>query len=144
MGYTIKLTDPVDNKIILLPFAHTMTGSTFPVELDIETGMFVKKPFQDARLDITYNYAKFYYEATLDDERFYDESGNRGIRGIYGKSGVDSIPMLEDIIARVRDKYPDLDCDDNYWVSCPGNAIKPLYQLIVMAKLRPDGVWEGD
>ena len=34
-------------------------------------------------------------------------------------------------------------CDD-YWEATAANAIRPLYQLIAMAKLRPDGVWDGD
>ena len=33
---------------------------------------------------------------------------------------------------------------DNYWEATAANAIQPLYQLIAMAKLRPDGVWDGD
>ena len=32
----------------------------------------------------------------------------------------------------------------NYWEKTAANAIKPLYQLIAMAQLRPDGVWDGD
>ena len=32
----------------------------------------------------------------------------------------------------------------DYWESTAGNAIKPLYQLMVFAELRPDGVWDGD
>ena len=34
-------------------------------------------------------------------------------------------------------------CDD-YWEATAANAIRPLYQLIAMAELRPDGVWDGD
>jgi hypothetical protein len=34
--------------------------------------------------------------------------------------------------------------NDNYWESTAVNAIKPLEQLLIMAKLRPDGIWEGD
>ena len=34
-------------------------------------------------------------------------------------------------------------CED-YWESTAANAMKPLYQLLAMAKLRPDGVWNGD
>ena len=34
-------------------------------------------------------------------------------------------------------------CDD-YWEATAANAIRPLHQLIAMAKLRPDGVWDGD
>lgn len=31
---------------------------------------------------------------------------------------------------------------DNYWEDTAANALRPLYQLLTMAKLRPDGVWE--
>lgn len=31
-----------------------------------------------------------------------------------------------------------------YWVATRENAIRPLYQLLAMAQMRPDGVWEGD
>lgn len=34
--------------------------------------------------------------------------------------------------------------NSDYWESTAGNAIKPLYQLMVFAELRPDGVWDGD
>ena len=33
---------------------------------------------------------------------------------------------------------------DDYWEATAVNAIKPLHQLIAMAKMRPDGVWDGD
>ena len=33
---------------------------------------------------------------------------------------------------------------DNYWEVTAANAIKPLYQLIALAKMRPDCVWDGD
>lgn len=32
----------------------------------------------------------------------------------------------------------------NYWCATAANAISPLYKLIAMAQLRPDGVWIGD
>lgn len=31
---------------------------------------------------------------------------------------------------------------DDYWEATAANAIKPLRQLLVMAELRPDGIWE--
>ena len=34
-------------------------------------------------------------------------------------------------------------CAD-YWEPTAANAMKPLYQLLAMARLRPDGVWDGD
>ena len=30
----------------------------------------------------------------------------------------------------------------NYWYATAANALIPLYQLITMAKMRPDGVWD--
>ena len=32
----------------------------------------------------------------------------------------------------------------DYWKSTAGNAISPLFSLISMAQMRPDGVWDGD
>ena len=32
----------------------------------------------------------------------------------------------------------------NYWTDTAANALRPLYQLIAMARIRPDGIWEGD
>ena len=31
-----------------------------------------------------------------------------------------------------------------YWMPTRENAIRPLYQLLAMAQMRPDGVWESD
>ena len=32
----------------------------------------------------------------------------------------------------------------NYWDSTAANALKPIYQLIALAKMRPDCIWDGD
>ena len=32
----------------------------------------------------------------------------------------------------------------DYWEATAANAIRPLYQLMTFAKMRPDGVWDGD
>ena len=32
----------------------------------------------------------------------------------------------------------------DYWEPTAANAIKPLYQLIALAKMRPDCIWDGD
>ena len=32
----------------------------------------------------------------------------------------------------------------DYWLDTAANAIKPLYQLIALAKMRPDCIWDGD
>ena len=172
-----------------------MIGGTYQADYDEKTKTFSPAAIQDAWLNITYNYSKYSYEAAEGDDRFYgvedlDDEGyhNCGIRGIYGKTGLESIPMLRDLASRIETKYKkdsewittkrnitvfrDMDGNErhpieifvhkleytkeeyeeeineginsDYWESTAGNAIKPLYQLLVFAELRPDGVWDGD
>ena len=63
--------------------------------------------------------------------------GRKGIRSIYGKTGAESIPMLEKAISALGD-------DGDYWNATEGNAKRALYGLLAFAKMRPDGVWDGD
>lgn len=152
MGYDISLLDPVTKEEIELPIKHLMLGNTYEVDYDPKTGQFTPKPTFEAHLGITYNYANYYYSATEGDDRFfgqlwYEEPKNLGIRGIYGKTGAESIRMLHDMICRIE-PMPDEKCDDpdckGYWKPTAKNAIRPLYQLIAMAQMRPDGIWDGD
>jgi hypothetical protein len=32
----------------------------------------------------------------------------------------------------------------DYWLHTAANALRPLYQLVALAKMRPDCIWEGD
>ena len=202
MSYDIELVDPVTRERLELPSEHVMTGGTYLAEYNEATGVFSPKPTREAWLNITYNYARYYYEATEGDARFahdeisgYDADGNPkpvvtryGIRGIYGKTGADSIPMLQDMLKRIESAYKkdgqwiittrekrrylnksgkEVDflyairhkeeCteekytedvsegpNNNYWEETAANAMRPLHQLIAMAKLRPDGIWDGD
>ena len=192
MSYDISLKDPVTKQTIELNEPHFMQGGTYAMG-----------GTKELWLNITYNYSHYYYEATDKDPRFahdevscYYSDGTKGpieteygIRGIYGKTGAESIPMLEDMIRRITEKYQkdgewietertkarwydengnevedpfhmilqgknvtkeeytvmvsEGDTDD-YWEATAVNAIKPLHQLIAMAKMRPDGVWDGD
>ena len=109
MSYDIRLKDPVTDETLDLPVKHVMTG----------TRTFSPKPISEAWLNVTYNYGRYYYDATDGDPRFaHDEISayyadgttgpvktEYGIRGIYGKTGVESIPMLEDMIERIKAKY---------------------------------------
>lgn len=38
----------------------------------------------------------------------------------------------------------DDDVDTDYWKPTEGNAKRALLQLLAMAKIRPDGIWDGD
>ena len=156
MSYDIELKDPVSKEVIELPVKHVMIGGTYAADYDERTGTFTPKPISEAHLNVTYNYSSYYYAATDGDERFFgktkddyadEKPRNLGIRGIYGKSGAASIPMLKDMIQRIK-PMKNIECKDpdvtGYWEPTVENALKPLYQLIAMAELRPDGVWDGD
>lgn len=119
ISYDIYLKDPVTKETINFDTPHLMQGGTY-----CDGGT------TEAWLNITWNYAPYYREH-IDAEE--------GIRFIYGKTGADSIPILEKAVSELGD-----DTDPDYWESCEGNAKKPLLQLIAMAKMRPDGIWDGD
>lgn len=118
MSYDIELCDPVTREVIELDEPHQMRGGTYCVGGTTEL-----------HLNITYNYGEFYYQTM----------GNSGIRTIYGLTGAESIPILEAAISKLGD-----DVDPDYWKPTEGNAKRPLYQLLAFAKMRPDGIWDGD
>ena len=71
MSYDIKLTERVSGETILLTVKHIMTGGTYQADYDKLTKTFTPAPIREAWLNITYNYSRYYYEATEGDERFY-------------------------------------------------------------------------
>ena len=118
MSYDIYLNDPVSGDPVELDSVHKMAGGTLAVG-----------GTATAWLNVTYNYS----------EHFCRVLGIKGIRTIYGKTGADSIPVLQ----AGADKLGD-DVNDDYWAATEGNAKRALLQLLALAKLRPDGVWAGD
>ena len=54
-------------------------------------------------------------------------------------TGADSIPVLQQAADALSG-----DADDDYWAATEGNAKLALLQLIELAKMAPDGVWDGD
>lgn len=71
-------------------------------------------------LNVTYNYGKHYYR-------------------VLGDKGIRTISVLEAAAAKLSDEI-----SDDYWEATEGNAKRPLLQLAAMARMRPDGVWDGD
>lgn len=120
MSYDIELCDPVSRKTIELDDVHYMRGGTY-------TAGGTKRLW----LNITYNYAQIFYRP--------DVFGVEGIRSIYGLTGAESIPLLTKAINVLGDDT----CPD-YWEPTEGNAKRALYQLLAMARMRPDGIWDGD
>ena len=117
MSYDIYLTHPVTGDRLELDQPHHMRGGTYQVGGTIR-----------AHLNVTYNYAPH-----------FKRIGDEGIRSIYGKSGAESIPVLRAAADSLRD-----DVDDDYWKPTEGNAKAALLQLIALATMRPDGIWQGD
>lgn len=135
MSYDVSLKEPVTGEQVCFDEPHQMAGGTYAIG-----------GTKEAWLNITYNYARWYYRA--------DVFGENGIRTIYGMSGADSIPLLEHAIKALEETNDELSEEEmkdyeehdviGYWMPTKENAIKPLYQLLAMAKIRPDAVWEGD
>ena len=120
MSYDIRLTDPVTHETLHTDEPHMMAGGNYVVGGTTELW-----------LNVTYNYGKFY--------RRPDVLGGDGIRAIYGMTGAESIPVLERAASALGNEV-----SDDYWDAVEGNAKRPLLQLAAMARMRPDGVWDGD
>ena len=118
MSYDIRLKDRVTGNTVRLDFPHQIRG-----------GMYAVGGTNEAWLNVTYNYGDIFRQVFGED----------GIRSIYGKSGAESIPMLQKAISVLKD-----DATNDYWEATEGNAKKALYGLLAFAQLRPDGVWDGD
>ena len=119
MSYDIYLKDAVTRETLEVEQPHHMRGGTY--QLGGSTELW---------LNVTYNYAPHFYR-TIDE--------HKGIRKLYGMTGAESIPVLRAAIAQLGD-----DADEDYWRPTEGNAKQALLQLLAMAQLRPDGVWDGD
>lgn len=76
MSYDISLCDPVKHETLKADSTHFIAGGTRAI-----CGT------KELWLNVTWNYGKFY--------RRDDVLGSKGIRSIYGKTGAESIPMLE-------------------------------------------------
>lgn len=137
MSYDISLLNPVTKEPLNTEFNHEMTGGTYAIGGATELW-----------LNVTYNYSRWFVK----DGVFPQQGKVKGIRTIDGISGAESIPILrkailalesmtEDISDLERDEYERNDVT-GYWMPTRQNAIKPLYQLLAMAQIRPDGVWE--
>lgn len=116
MSYAISLIDCTTEESIQLPQPQYLTSGCVPCRYDEKADAFEPIPMEWAEWSITYNYAHYYYEATEQDARFAvvdEDSGeiSYGIRGLYGKSAKESIPMLQNLIDRIEKRY----CPHGKW-----------------------------
>lgn len=112
--------DPVTKQTLELDEPHAMRGGTYALG-----------GTRELWLNVTYNYGSIFCKPEV--------LGESGIRSIYGLCGAESIPLLQ----KAADALAN-DVDSDYWKPTEGNAKRALVQLIAMAKLRPDGIWDGD
>ena len=118
MSYDISLTCPVTKKTLTAEHPHQMAGGTHQIGGTVELW-----------LNITYNYTTTFKKVL----------GVNGLRSLYGRTGFDSISVLEPAISQLND-----DSNGDYWAPTEGNAKAALIQLLTMARMRPDGIWAGD
>jgi len=120
MSYSIELIDKTTQRAVTV--ARHTEGNTYPIY-----------GTDNATIDITYNYAPFYYWA-LDKKK--------GIRWLYGKTGKRAIRRLQRAIAKLealggKQAYKD------YWAPTPGNAAHDLRILLGWARQYPAAIFEG-
>ena len=115
MSYDIELINRKTKQPLLLSQPQYIRGGTVKAELD-KNGNLMQTKETEASINITYNYSHYYVEATRDDRRFFKQEANAegnvtensaGIRGLYGKTAAESLPMLRDMIERIKKKYMD-------------------------------------
>lgn len=119
MSYDISLCDPITKEVLHLEEPHDMKGGTYA--LGGTTEMW---------LNVTYNYVHIFRKVIDRD---------KGIRFIYGTTGEESMAILEKAISQLAD-----DVDEDYWKPTEGNAKDALKKLLILAQIRPDGIWMGD
>lgn len=127
MSYDIELKNKVTGETAKMRHPQYVRGGTVPARLNPATGELEQAEQAEAHINITYNYSHYYYEATDGDPRFahdkvsaYYADGTQGpivteygIRGLYGKTPAESIPMLMDMITKIRQKYTD---ENGEWI----------------------------
>ena len=118
MSYDISLHDPITKEIVILDKKHQLRGGTYALD-----------GTDEAWLNITYNYSN----------HFKQMFGEAGIRTIYGMTATESIPLIEEAIKKLGN-----DINSDYWKSTEGNAKFALSQLLALAYMAPNGIWDGD
>jgi hypothetical protein len=157
MSYDIYLNDPVTHETLETDAPHEMRGGTYCIGGTTEM-----------HLNVTYNYSKWYYEVFGEDgiRSLYGKTGAESIpmlKDAIGRMsdegfGRELEPTDEDLVERKR-RQNEFDLKfggglqpghdepinrDSYWVETREHALRPLHQLLALAQMRPDGVWDGD
>lgn len=111
MSYDIRIVDKTTKDEQYLPVPMFVRGGTVPAFVNSYTGQLEQVQSEEAHVNVTYNYSRYYYEATEGDDRFlhnwHSDEPEYGIRGLYGKTPSESVSMLQDMVKRIKNKYTD-------------------------------------
>ena len=118
MSYDIYLLEPVGGQIVHFDEPHDLAGGTR-----------VLGGTTEAWLNVTYNYSDILRRVL----------GQKGIRGLYGRTAGETIPQLRGAIGQLAPDY-----SEDYWEPTEGNVKRALLSLLALAERRPDAVWDGD
>lgn len=135
MSYDIELKNKVTNQVAKMRHPQYIRGGTVPARINPLTGQIEQDEQTEASINITYNYSHYYYEATDGDERFahnevtaYYADGSTGpiktvygIRGLYGKTPMESLSMLSDMINKIEKRYKD---ESGEWIKTERTKIR--------------------
>ena len=105
-------------------------GEPVQVKRHSEGGTFVLGGTTSADINITYNYAAYFYDTIDADE---------GIRFLYGKTAEMCIPRLHSAVRELGTVR-----SDNYWAATPGNVGHIIEILLRWAKDNPSATFRGD
>lgn len=106
MSYDLELVNKKTGETAKMRHAQYVRGGTVPAVMDPVTGNLVQAEQIEASINVTFNYGRYYYEAT-----------DGGLPGLDGTTPAESIPMLMDMVEKISKKYRYRDSDDKLeWI----------------------------
>ena len=103
---------------------HPETGDTLPAsERVFGGGTYPVGGRDDCCFNITYNYSQIFGPL---------------VHHLNDRTAADTLPALLAFVDMWPDARP---YERDYWAPTPGNAKKAVEQLIVFARVHPNGVW---
>lgn len=105
-------------------------GGRVEVERHTEGGIHAVGGTAYAELNITFNYAYFYY---------HEIDPIDGLRWLDDKQAIETLEVLREAVATLGET-PHPDCQ-NYWCGSTGRAGKALSTLLEWAEANPEATW---
>lgn len=116
MSYDVSIVDPVTGATLQSAHPHQLRGGTYCVG-----------GTNELTLNITYNYSSHFYRVL----------GERGIWGLHNLPVEGTLDLLAKAVLQLDD-----DVHPDYWMATEGNARAALQNLLVLATMGLQGVWQ--